>query len=298
MNAPSTLFAAPATVVTDADRYLFDLQGFLLLRGVLKLHEINDILGAVRRLEKADYDDSWRAKLKPCHREIAMPTKMHNDTSTRLNGLLRLDPAFDRCIDHPRIQPYLVDFMGYPQLINTWSISKRRGNGILGWHRGQSPMQYFCRVGTVHSAMVNVVWFLTDNGADDGCMCAVPGSHKSDVAKLVSYRLDLRHDGNNFDFQSPEYSGLSLPGSIPITGKAGDVLIFSEALIHGGLTKTTDGTRTNLYFNHLDNLHTVAGREPQNMRFFWLPDHMRERFTPRQREMTVWMENARYEIDE
>ncbi len=294
-TAPAT---APLAAVSAEDRFLFDLQGFITLRGVLSPAECADLLAAVRRLETGPIDESWLDRLDPSTRASSSPTRhAYIDHGMRLNGLLRLDPAFDPLIDHPRVLPYLREFNGAPQLINTWSISKAAGTGVGGWHRGATPMQYWCREGVIRTAMLNVVWFLTDNGPDDGCMCVLPGSHKSDLARFGAYdAIATREGGADFDYG--RYQGLDLPGGVAATGRAGDVLVFSEALVHGGLRKTTPGLRTNLYFNHLHKLYAVAGHEPGNMRHFWLPDRARERFTPGRRELTEWMRHARYELDE
>ncbi len=283
--------------ILPEQRFLFDLHGFVMLRGVLSPGECAELLGVVAEIDAGPIDESWRGRLEPGHAQSARRTREADGPQVRLNGLLRLDPRFDRLIDHPRVLPFLRGFMHGAQLINTWSIAKERDTAIGGWHRGATPMQYWCREGVIRTAMLNVVWFLTDNGPDDGCMAAVPGSHKSDIASLGAYEaVNAREGGADFDYAS--YPGLDLPGSVPITGHAGDVLIFSEALIHNGLRKTTSGTRTNLYFNHIDRLHAVAGYEPHNMRHFWLPERMRGRFTPVRRELTDWMRHARYELDE
>jgi len=285
--------------VTAEQRYLFDLQGFIVLQGVLTQNQCANLIDSLVALEEATFDDhAWRRRLAPEHQDGASPTRDENSTSIRMNGLLRLTTAFDHLIDHPIVSDYLHGFMGTPQLVNTWSISKRRGTGAGGWHRGVGPMHYSCRDGTIRTAMLNVVWFLTDNGPDDGCMCAVPGSHKSDLAHMADRQGAIPVLVGGADFAYHTYPGLTLPGSVPITGNAGDVLVFSEALIHSGLGKTSDGIRRNLYFNHLQQHHSVAGYEPCNMRHFWLPDRVRERFSPARRAMTAWMSNARYELDE
>ena len=79
----------------------------------------------------------------------------------------------------------------------------------VGWHRGVPTTDYSYSNGVIRSRMFNVVFFLTDNGAEDGCVVALPGSHKS-----------------NFDLTWKNYKGLEMPGAIAVTGKAGDVLMF------------------------------------------------------------------------
>jgi hypothetical protein len=266
------------SAVSVEDRFLFDLQGFLVLREVLSAEECAAYRETLSRLESRSYDDPWQATLSPGPpgrptRETQVPSQL------RLNGLPRLDPLFDELIDHPRVLPLLQEFVGLPQLINTWSISKTKGAPSGGWHRGVPPTDYSCRNGEIRSRMLNVVYFLTDNGPDDGCMVAIPASHK-----------------NNIDLPWREYPGLTMPGAVAITGRAGDVLLFSEAVLHDGLPKTSEGVRTNLYFNYVHAHYNVMTREPRNCHHFYFPPAIRERFTPARRELTAWMELARWDF--
>ncbi|NKB68928.1 MAG: hypothetical protein GKR89_17820 [Candidatus Latescibacteria bacterium] len=257
-------------------RFLFDLQGFLVLRGVLDEEECARLKGVVDDLEGRKYEDAWLGSLPEGVK--GRPTLETNIAQQlRLNGLPRLDTAFDFLIDHPRIRPHLDEFVGLPQLINTWSISKMQGAQPGGWHRGVPTTDYAYRGDEIRSRMFNVVFFLTDNGPEDGCVVALPGSHKS-----------------NFDLDWRQYQGLDLPGAAAVTGKAGDVLMFSEAVIHNGLPKTTAGVRTNLYFNYVHAHYNVMAREPNNAHHFYFPPQIRDRFTPGQRGLTQWMEWARW----
>src|SRR5689334_9126201 len=104
------------SAVTVEDRFLFDLQGFLVLREVLTPAECSTYLEVLGRLENQSYEDRWLEALAPGPpgrptRETSMPNQL------RLNGLPRLDPVFDALIDHPRVLPYLSEFVGLPQLI-------------------------------------------------------------------------------------------------------------------------------------------------------------------------------------
>lgn len=263
--------------IREEDRFLFDLQGFLVLRGVLTAAECAAYRETLECLESQRYEDPWLASLPPGPpgrptRETALPHQL------RLNGLPRLDPLFDTLIDPPRVLPYLREFVGLPQLINTWSISKSPRAEPGGWHRGVPTTDYSYRNGEIRTRMLNVVYFLTDNGPDDGCIVALPGSHKS-----------------NLDLTWRDYYGLEMPGAAVVTGRAGDVLMFSEAVLHNGLPKTTAGVRSNLYYNYVHAHYNVMTREPRNCHHFYFPPAVRERFTPTQRELTAWMEFTRWE---
>jgi hypothetical protein len=258
--------------VGDQDRFLFDLQGYLLLRGALAEQDRVELLAALDRLEPLDHDDSRWMKPRADGRK-SQSTRQSTPGQIRLNGLLRLSPAFDRLIDYPTVYPFLCDFMADPQLANTWSISKTGGAETGGWHRGIEPNQYSVRAGRIVNRMLNTVWFLTDNGPEDGCMTVIPGGHKS-----------------NFDLQWGEYRGLELPGSMRVTGKAGDVLIFSESLLHNGLGNTSGRRRSNLYLNYIARDFNVMTYSPEHNYHFAMPPHIRKRFTPQQKAATMWME--------
>lgn len=272
--SPPATSPVPLAAVTDRDRFLFDLQGFLLLRGALAEADRTELLAEVNRLEPLEHDD--RGWMRPrADGKQSQPTKAVSPGQVRLNGLLRLSEAFDRLIDYPSVYPYLCEFMAGPQLANTWSISKTRGNDHGWWHRGVEPHQYAVRGGRIHNRMLNTVYFLTDNGPDDGCMAVLPGGHKS-----------------HFDLEWGQHRGLDMPGSIPVIGKAGDVLIFSEALLHNGLANTSGRRRTNVYFNYIARDFNVMTYSPEHNYHFAMPPHIRRRFSAQRQAATMWMEFA------
>jgi len=261
--------------VSPEERFLFDLQGFLLLRGVLSSEECQSLLETIENIKErfAAHPEDVPPGKSPAF-ETATPGQI------RFNGLFRMDPAFDKLIDQPGVLQYLKTFMSQPHLGNAWMIQKSIGAASGGWHRGVTPIDYAFRNGQSRTRMLNVVYFLTDNGPDDGCVVAIPGSHKC-----------------NLDLNWGNYHGLEMPGSVPVTGKAGDVFMFSEATVHNGLPKTTDGLRTNLYFNYVEHDFSVMTFDATdaNHRHYAMPPSVRQRWTPQQKEITRWMEFVRTE---
>src|SRR5690349_18047123 len=106
------------TTVTDQDRFLFDLQGFLLLRGALAEQDRVEWLDDLNRREPLEHVDSHWMKPRTDGKK-SQPTKQTTPGQIRLNGLLRLSKAFDRLIDYPAVYPILCEFMHDPQLANT-----------------------------------------------------------------------------------------------------------------------------------------------------------------------------------
>src|SRR5205823_5650004 len=99
----------------------------------------------------------------------------------------------------------------------------------------------------------------------------------------------------NLDLPWQQYAGLDLPGAAPVTGRAGDVFLFSEAVVHNGLPKRSGGIRSNLYYNYVHAHYNVMTREPRNCHHFYFPEEVRRRLTPARRELTAWMELARWD---
>ena len=258
--------------VTGAEKFLFDIQGFLILRGAIDRDLIEALDRAVVENEAIDHDESWADGLPAvAHRHFIKDTDVEHQV--RLNGLPRIDPVFDCLIAHPTILPYLEEFMGEPQLVNTWSISKYEGREATGWHNGLPTDEYTVRDSVIHSPMLNVVIMLTPNHPGDGCFAVVPGSHK-----------------RNFNLDEWRTAGLDTPGAIEVTGEPGDVMIFTEALTHAGAAKTTSRRRTTLQYNHLHRHRACIMWDHHNARHFWMPPSIRKRFTPEQKALTHWMD--------
>ena len=259
--------------VTDTEKFLFDIQGYLILPGAIDKQLIEALDRAVVENEAIDHDESWSHGL-PIVTAQHFIKDQNIENQVRLNGLPRLDSIFDQLIGHPSILPYLKEFMGEPQLVNTWSISKYAGRVASGWHHGLPTREYTVDNGTIRSPMLNVVTMLTPNHSGDGCFIVIPGSHKK-----------------NFNL-SPKWSvtGLETPGAVEITGDPGDVMIFTEALTHAAAAKTTTRRRTTLQYNHLHRDRACIMWDSHNARHHWMPPSVRSRFNSAQKSLTRWMD--------
>ena len=252
----ANLTRAPGAVVTLEEKCRFDLLGFLVLPGVLTAQECAALLGEVHRLEKQKTGD------------------LEKHDQVRIDGLPQRHSVFDLAVGHARLLPYLHEFLEEPQLVNTWAISKGPRADISRWHRGLDSKNYSCINGVIRTKMLNTAWLLTDNNPGEGGLGVLPASHK-----------------NNIDLDWPSYRGLTLPGSIEVTGRAGDVVVFSECLIHEGLPKTTPGARTNLYFNHIERSEAQKQfSSPEEAAPYRFAADVRARFNSDQRDLTQWME--------
>jgi hypothetical protein len=265
--------------VTDEEKFLFDIQGFLILRGAIETELVQALDEAVLRNEAIQHDESWAEGLpevKRPHFTKDSPATGDFEHQIRLNGLLRLSPIFDQLIGHPSYLPYLKEFMVDPQLVNTWSISKYRWRAATHWHNATQPHEYAVQDGKIRCMMLNVITMLTPNHPGDGCFGFIPGSHKK------NFTLNYARWG---------WEGLSTPGAKEITGDPGDVIIMSESLVHTGAAMTSSRRRTALQYNHVDSRWVgAAASDPHNSRHTWMPPSIRQRFTQVQLDLTSWMD--------
>jgi hypothetical protein len=193
------------------ERYLFDLQGFLVVKNVLKpeqLKQLNDMIDAKQAASTAPWTSILEEQL--C-RDL---------------------------IDDSVIAPYMLDFLGDEyRLDHEYPIISRRGAPILKLHGGSNPydttMYYQVMHGRIHSGLTVVSYALTDLGEHDGGFCCIPGSHKSEFPLPEEYR----------DFSD-------IGPTVHIPQKAGDVLIFSEALTHGTFAWQADHERRSLLYKY------------------------------------------------
>src|SRR5687768_6285774 len=103
-NIAPPLVACPnADVPSDLDEYLFDLNGCLLLRGVLSAEEVaegNALIDAIPSLARGGWRGWLQREDHPEHR------------GTSYQQVFELGGVFERMIDHPRYINYLFRFIG------------------------------------------------------------------------------------------------------------------------------------------------------------------------------------------
>jgi len=200
--------------LSDPERYAFDVQGYLVRRGVLMPAEVTALNAAV---------DGLRT-----------PPPGGTIESQRFNGHLPKAPAFRALIDHPAVFDVVVELCGpHVRLDHTYGIIMTPGTSGLGLHGGASPFDpaqyYVVRDGRIHCGLVAAQWALVDHPPGAGGFCCVPGSHKA------AHPLP-----NGFD--------PALVREVPLN--AGDVVIFTEALTHATVPWRGPGQRRTLLYKY------------------------------------------------
>lgn len=195
----------PVVGLTQEQKYLFDMRGWLLIPGVLTEGETDEMREFSLRL----------------HHE---PESVPEIDRSPLGGPMQ------RLADHPVVVGFMNEFVAFPPLsrqncygfrMESCSLFFRgAGDGQFSPHNGSGFFRfpgdthfYHCVPGKAHAGLTRVVWELSPVARGDGTLL-VSGSHKAAYAAP-----DSIHDPG-----SPIWEEYTCP--------AGSVLFFTESLTH------------------------------------------------------------------
>ncbi|MGB0997638.1 MAG: phytanoyl-CoA dioxygenase family protein [Pseudomonadales bacterium] len=207
-------------MLSDEEKFRFDLEGYLVIPGVLSAEEC-----AVLSQQS---DHVWpRQAQDPAFRRTASVSLWGAD--------------FRNLMDHPKVLPYLIELIGpRVRLDHDYAIYMRHGADSQPIHGGprryESDHWYHYNNGTMRNGLMVATWALTDAGPNDGGFVCVPGSHKTNF-------IDRLPEAVQNQQVMPEYVRQ------PIV-KAGDVILFTEALMHGTRAWQGDHERRVLLFKY------------------------------------------------
>ncbi|MSS70578.1 MAG: hypothetical protein EXS64_03715 [Candidatus Latescibacteria bacterium] len=209
----------PVTPMSAAQKYLFDLKGWICLPGLLSEEQLTPVQA---HQMKFMYE---RDSLPPEHRDN------HGGPSQIL-------------LDHPAVVGVLNAILSHQALASedcygfrydhTYTSHRKAGHDNWRPHGGGGYFNfcgnshiYQMLPGRVHSGLTRVVWELNEVGPGDGVTAFLSGSHKA-------------------AFPRPEeVSGRDSPLWESYTCPAGSAVIFTEALCHTG-TRWTHPERDRL----------------------------------------------------
>ncbi len=254
--------------MNEHEKYLFDLNGYLVVKNVLTPDEVALCNEAIEHHAGAIRERGGELSLSGGSKTLEGITGRGD-----LGGMLSWEKPwcepFRNMLAHPKIVPYLHGILGkgFRMDHNPGLITMRKGAEGHVFHGssgpGFDPHQYYIfKDGRMHCGLTVVAWQLADVNPGDGGLCLIPGSHKCNFAcppEMKRYEMYQAHIRQ-------------------ITGKAGDVVIFTEATTHGTLPWKADHQRRSVLFRYSPgNLAYAKGYFPT-----W-PRSMLEGLTPEQR---------------
>lgn len=229
-----------ATAMKDESmiKYMFDLNGYIVVRGVLSKDEVNSMNAAIDKRV-----DSIHERVDPILRNVSRTDSKNmsgDGVSGRkdLGGILEWgDDSLDfrSILDHPRLKPYyhLLIGKGYRMDHLPFVIAQDKGSEGFSLHGGtvdiasgqyNPHISYSCVNGSIHNTLLACSVVLTDHNVGSGGFCIVRGSHKSNYNASEDFINGIGEYADEFIYQ-------------PVT-KAGDVILFSEGTVHGALAWT------------------------------------------------------------
>jgi hypothetical protein len=263
----------PGTV-TERDRYFFDLHGFIVVRGALSAQEVancNGVLDGLQHLKHGEWS-GW--------------VQGHTfDTRARdglnLQQIYEGGEPFERLIDHPSWHAKTLEFVGGEGTFD-WNqgpifidecFANFRGPGESipmhsGGHDWIKRCQYGIRNGKFACGQVNVLVALNDIGPGDGGTMLLPSSHKASFPhpELTSKGWDSHSSMDGVE------------GAIEVHLKAGDAILFVDAIMHGSAARKNPGFRRIATYRY--------GPSWGNFRHGYRPSpELLERLTPQRRKI-------------
>ena len=187
--------------MTEEQKFLFDLNGFLVVENLLPAAQCERL--------KAQIDLMVHA-----------PERLPPHARTVPGGELAA------LIDHPVVVDLLREIIGpYLRLDHAYVLWREKGqrHPMNLHHGGPIPdpfFHYHFTGGRIRSGLTRVVFELNDVGEDDGGTCFLPGSHKA------NYPVPAAHQLLEPERRSPFLCRPRCP--------AGSVVVFSENTAHGG----------------------------------------------------------------
>lgn len=219
----------------DTLDYLFDLRGYVILKNAIDPQHLADLNQAFDSFPELPFM-GWHGNVQ----------RLDNNgvAGLELQNIVEAGEPFERLIDHPawgeRLHKYCGEKETYVDglFIDECFASVRRTGGFFPIHSGGQAgivrNQYRFINGLFRCGQVNILMALTDIGPGDGGTLVVPGSHKTSF--IPEEVMAFYQDRKNYSNKLPE-------GAIEVHLKAGDALLFVDAIMHGATERTNPGER-------------------------------------------------------
>jgi ectoine hydroxylase-related dioxygenase (phytanoyl-CoA dioxygenase family) len=209
--------------------YEFDLNGYIVYRNILSQSEVSLI----------------NMIIDTCKPSISRGTGKFS--------FFTLDPCFIEVMSHPRtleiIRVMLGDQFRFDHALGI-EMTKTGGAAqpLHAGPRGEHGAFFYQWVhGRMYNGLIKVIYALSNNNYGDGGFVCIPGSHKGNIKYL------------------PEKEKISHLIVNPLL-KAGDMLIFTEALVHASQQWTAEHTRRVLIYSYAPG--SLAWRNYEAIKYY------------------------------
>ena len=232
--------------MNEQEAYEFDRQGYIIIRDMLNSDQVRNLAQAIDSLEKhalLNVGSPPRKKSAWGPDYHASDEKGYHAQGECAEGKTLIiedfwnsDPTFDFLVNHKNTMCYINSIVKSRPTINNSEIRIRYRRNATSSHGGSraANQKYRYNFGEngIDCMMVRIVYFVHDCDEDQGAFCVVPGTHKSN--------LPCPYDSN------PDQE----PGMVGLKVSAGDAILFTEHLRHGGFTNNSQQVRKTLHVGY------------------------------------------------
>jgi len=229
---------------TDLEIYLFDLHGYLVLENALTKAEVDECNACLDAIPPLKVGEWWG---------YVHAHSFGTSDGLNLQQIYEAGEPFEKLIDHPSWIEKVKFFVGgegtfdynHGPLFIDENFANFRGPGeAIGLHSGghthTKRTQFHVHNGRFQCGQINILLALTDFCPGDGGTMVIPGSHKANFQHpdFEKYRM------------APNASVDGTAGAIEVNIKAGDALLFVDAISHGSAKRTNPGQRRNTVYRY------------------------------------------------
>ncbi len=210
--------------MTGEEKFIVDLEGYLVIKNVLTPDEVAEMNAIIDNGDMQGPPSLW-------------------------------GEPFKRLIDHPKILPYLIELLGpHVRLDHDYAIFMNGGEGRGGLHGGEDGGRpggpegdhwYKYRDGVMRNGLCVMTYNLAAAPEGAGGFACIPGSHKSNFPTHIPSGVR--------GFERPAHYVVQPPV------EAGDVLFFTEAVIHGTMPWRAAHQRRSLLYKYSPGHSAWAG---------------------------------------
>ena len=229
--------------MNDMEAYEFDRQGYIIIRNILDQNQILALSKSIDSLEEhallninnpPQKKSAWGAEYHVNQEKGYHVQRERGEGKTLIiEDFWNSDSSFDFLVNHETTMGYINQIVKSRPTINNSEIRIRYHGNSTSSHGGSraanQKYRYSFGENGIDCMMVRMVYFVHDCSNQQGAFCVVPGTHKSNLS--CPY-------GSNPDEE---------PGMVGLEVSAGDAILFTEHLRHGGFTNTSDQVRKTLH---------------------------------------------------
>lgn len=221
-------------MLTPEEKWFFDLTGYIVLPQVVSPEDVQRML---------ELGDAWHDLPDE---QLPPPLWTYCDAHTEptaaraLDNVVYRDEVFQRLVLNPKIMRVVLALTGNrPQLLAASYTKNYKHNDEIPFHNGHDGSlhnpanQYEAKGDKVFATFLNAAVSLVDVPPGAGGFVCVPGSHKSNFACPGNVSL--------YD-EAPIVHNVSV--------RAGDCVLFTELLRHGGRRWNLDEPRRTIFVRY------------------------------------------------